>query len=105
MEALGRLRAESAIEPIAARLSVGADRVWASRALTQIGPESESAVLPLLDDSQWATRLTAVNILRDVGGENSLVRLAPLAESDPQDNVRTWAALAIESIQRRLAND
>jgi beta-lactamase regulating signal transducer with metallopeptidase domain len=101
MDALGRLKAEAAVAPIAARLSVGIDRVTAGRALTSIGSASELAVLPLLDSSEWPARMTVVNLLRDIGGEASLGPLAKLAESDPESNVRTWANIAIESIQKR----
>jgi hypothetical protein len=103
MDALGRLKAEAAIDPIAARLNVGIDRVNAGRALTAIGPASEPAVLPLLDNAEWPMRMTAVNLLRDIGGEASLAPLAKLAESDPEGNVRTWANIAMESIQKRQA--
>jgi HEAT repeat protein len=105
MEGLGVLQAEAAVEPLAARLPVGIDRVSAGRALTQIGPAAESAVLPLLDDSDWGMRMTAVNLLRDIGGEASVAPLEKLASSDPQDNVRTWASLALESIRKRLSGE
>jgi HEAT repeat protein len=103
MEALGRLHAQSAVGSLAARLTVPADRASASRALAEIGAASETAVLAYLDHSEWSLRLTAVHILRDVGGGNSLARLEEVAADDPQENVRTWANLAVESIRQRLA--
>jgi hypothetical protein len=103
IEALGRLQATAAVDALAARLTVALDRAGAGRALTEIGPASEPVVLPYLDHAEWPLRLTAVHILRDVGGSNSLPRLEAMAEGDPQENVRTWAKLAVESVQERIA--
>jgi HEAT repeat protein len=103
IDALGRLRAEQAAQPLAARLAVGIDRVPASRALTQIGPACEDALLLYLEHEDWSVRLAAVNILRDVGSDRSLAALQIVAQSDSQENVRTWANLAAETIEKRLA--
>lgn len=102
MEALGRLQVPKAAFTIAPRLETPADRLAAGRALRQIGPASEGHVLPLLEHQDGAVRLSAIHVLRDIGGSLSLPRLKALAESDSQENVRTWAALAVESIQARL---
>jgi HEAT repeat protein len=60
-------------------------------------------VLAYLDHAEWSLRLTAVHILRDVGSETSLAQLEAIAADDPQENVRTWAKLAVESIRQRLS--
>jgi beta-lactamase regulating signal transducer with metallopeptidase domain len=103
MEALGRLQVAAAIEPIVRRLHASGDRIAATQALTAIGPACEEAVLKLLESDAWSLRLAAVNLLRDVGGPASLPPLKSLRESDPHNTVRTWAELAVESIENRLA--
>ncbi|MBW3595773.1 MAG: HEAT repeat domain-containing protein, partial [Planctomycetes bacterium] len=105
IDALGRLRAAAAIEPLVERLPLRSDRVAATKALAAIGPPCEEAVIELLDDEDESLRLTAVNLLRDVGGPASLAPLKALQERDSQPAVGAWTEVAIESIESRLRSD
>jgi beta-lactamase regulating signal transducer with metallopeptidase domain len=105
LKALGRLGASRSAEVVAARLLIPSDRVAAARALVDIGPASEKAVLAHLDHADLAVRLTAMNVLRDIGGEASLPPLRTLADRDPQENIRTWASTALRAIEQRQGGE
>ncbi len=103
LDALGRLCEPTTAVRMAARLEVGMDRVVASRALTQLGPAAEEAVLPFILHDDSAVRLAAINILREVGGPLSLTPLQAAVDNDPESHVRRWAKLAAEAVEKRSA--
>jgi hypothetical protein len=81
--ALGRLKDERAIEPIAERLEDFFDRRPASEALKKMGPAAEKAVLKRLNHSDNQVRTTACDILKVIGTKESLPALQKvIAEND-----------------------
>src|SRR5262249_21241482 len=65
VEALGRLKDRRAVVPVAERLPL--DGAAVSKALIQIGPDAEAAVLPYVKDRSWLVGQAACRILKEVG--------------------------------------
>jgi predicted Zn finger-like uncharacterized protein len=83
IKALGRLKDERAIEPIAERLEDFFDRGPASDALKKMGPVAENAVIKRLNHSDRHVRTTACDILKVIGTKESLPALQKvIAEND-----------------------
>jgi hypothetical protein len=78
--ALGRLKDERAIEPIAERLEDFFDRGPAAEALKKMGPAAEDAVLKQLNHTDNQVRDAACNILKAIGTAKSLPALERVAE-------------------------
>lgn len=75
MKALGRLKDERAIEPIAERLGEFFDRMAASEALKNFGPAAEDAVLMRLNHPDDQVCMAACDILKTIGTKKSLPAL------------------------------
>lgn len=83
MKALGHLKDERAIEPIADRLEDFFDRGPAAEALKKMGPAAENAVLKQMNHTDNQVRLTACDILKTIGTAKSLPALRrAVAEGD-----------------------
>jgi hypothetical protein len=78
IKALGRLKDERAIEPIADRLEEFFDRRAASEALKQMGPAAEDAVLKRLNHPDDQVCMAACDILKAIGTKRSLPALEKL---------------------------
>jgi HEAT repeat protein len=81
-------------------------RVQAGRALGLIGPDAESATMALADASQDAdarVALTAMAALKSIGSAaiQALDTLYELAESSPNEAIRSAARLTIEAITKK----
>lgn len=79
IKALGRLKDERAIEPIAQRLEEFAERDAAIEALKAMGPAAEKAVLARLDHDDWQVRQAACEILIKIGTRQSIPALEKVA--------------------------
>jgi HEAT repeat protein len=100
MEALARLKDDRAIEPIAARLAIPADRNAAAKALQDIGPAAEKAVRAQLNDPDNWTKTEACHVLRVIGSRQSLPALQRLI-NDPDISVRSAAQDTIKVLQAK----
>ncbi len=99
--ALGRLKDERAIEPIAERLEDLFERREAIQALESIGPAAEPALIVRLHHPERDVRVAACEILRAIGTRKSLPDLEKVvAEKDVF--VSPKAKQAIQSITARL---
>ena len=101
--ALGKLDDARAAEAVAARLAVIEDRGAAGRALIEMGPAAEDAVLEYVEHADPAVRTEACRVLGSVGTEKSLPKLTPLSQSD-DPSVRRRAERAVESIRSRVGS-
>jgi HEAT repeat protein len=75
MKALGRLKDERAIEPIAQRLEEFFDRMAATEALQNMGPIAEEAVLKRLNHHDVQVGWAVCDILKAIGTKKSLPAL------------------------------
>jgi len=100
MEALGKMKATDAAEPISKRLAQTSDRDKARDALVAIGPKAEPAVLKLADHPEWQVRNEVCNILAAIGTEKSVAALTTL-QSDSQALVKNNAKKALEAVNKR----
>jgi HEAT repeat protein len=80
IEALAKLDGARAAEAIAARLTDGADRGAANKALKAIGPDAEKAVLPYLASPDFNTRIAACQVLEQIGTSASVEALKKAAD-------------------------
>ncbi len=99
MEKLAAMKEISAAPTIASRLK--ADRFEAKPALIALGPEAESAVLPLLSSSDADERKMACEVLKEIGGQATLDTMKSLP-ADSDTFVRMSAASAMRTITNRL---
>jgi predicted Zn finger-like uncharacterized protein len=91
MKALGRLKEEKAIQPIALRLRDFGDRATASQALQEIGSKAEPEVLKGLREDDKGVRLEVCKILGVIGTKDSLKPLEAAAKRYAQANDREMA--------------
>lgn len=103
MKALGRLRAEAAIDPIAEGLGKNQTRLAAVEALKLMGSAAEERVAGLLTHADWVTRMEAAKVLKEIGTEKCLTALQAAARNDENGLVKKFAAEAVETIQGRGA--
>jgi HEAT repeat protein len=81
--ALGRLKDERAIEPVAERLEEFFDRHDAAEALQAIGPAAEKAVIKRLHHRDMRVREAAIEIIQVIGTSESIPALEKVvAEND-----------------------
>jgi predicted Zn finger-like uncharacterized protein len=100
MKALGRLKDERAIEPIAGRLEDPFDRGAAADALKAFGRAAEKAVLERLSHLDGGVRQEACRILEVIGTRESIPALKRVIEvGDAQ--AKGWAEQAIKAITAR----
>jgi HEAT repeat protein len=92
--ALGRLRDERAIAPVAKLLADPSLRREAGEALRQFGPKAEPAVLPYLAHADLYVRLDACRLLKDIGTKESV----PALEKHTADKTPILAHAAKEAI-------
>ncbi len=100
MDALGRLKAEAATEPMARKLTSSQDRFKATQALQAMGSTAEAAVLKLADDKEWMVRSEVCKILKVIGTQKSVPALTAL-QNDPQALVKRQAKEALDAIAAR----
>ena len=100
LEALGNLKDERAVKPVARRLLQG-DRKHASKALQSMGTMAEKEVLTYLQDRDAEVRAEACRVLRRIGTAESVSPLTALKDKDNARNVQIAAADALDEIGRR----
>jgi S1-C subfamily serine protease len=100
MRALGRLKDERAIKPLAQQLIPFPDRMAASQALKEIGTPAEKAVLSLLKHQDVFVRLEACKVLEVIGTQASLAPLN-VAVGDTNGLVSMAAQSALTAVQGR----
>lgn len=100
MDALGRLKAEAAAEPIAQKLASQQDRIKASPALQAMGAVAEPAVLKQVENNEWMVRMEVCKILKVIGTQKSVPALTKL-QDDPQALVKLLAKQALDAIAAR----
>jgi HEAT repeat protein len=100
MEALGRLKTAEGAKAVAARMTNQSDRHHAARALTEMGPIAESAVVPYLKDRDEWVQQEVCKILGAVGTHPSLPALEAYARNAPAI-AKLYADQAIQSIRQR----
>ena len=105
---LGRLEDPRAAEPLAELIATGQSDQFShfqrdtpvAEALIKIGPPAEGAVLALLKEKNADTRISACNILKQIGSKKSLSALKELT-GNPVKELSEAAAEAARSIQAR----
>jgi HEAT repeat protein len=105
LQALGKLKDERAVVPVAQRLLDFFDRKFAAEALINFGPKAERAVLTGLNNPDRAIRVEVCKILGVIGTNNSLKPLAQaaaVAQRKGEADVLQAALLAVQSIKDRL---
>jgi HEAT repeat protein len=100
MEALGNLKDERAVSPVALRLTTG-DRGHAAAALQKMGPMAEKEVLKYLDDQDGGTRTEACKVLQRIGTRESLPALEALKARERDRNVQVAVQDALTTIKGR----
>jgi hypothetical protein len=99
IKTLGKYKDARAAEPIAAHLKE--DGFEAEEALKAIGPAAEPALIERLKDSENDVRRRACNILKYVGGTETLKAMQSLPP-DPEFSVRIAATEAMKQIVQRV---
>jgi hypothetical protein len=99
LAALGQLKDERAIEPIARRLKDFKYLHPAGEALRAMGGKAEKAVIPYLKDPEVFVRLEACRILEEIGTKDSEAALKEAADKD--DFVEGPAKAALQAIAAR----
>jgi HEAT repeat protein len=105
-EVLGQLGDARAAEPIAEALArEGFGGHWYEEALQHLGPAAEPAVLPLLEHRDDHVRRSAIDVLAEVGGKQSVERLRKIvAENEGRFGFEGHSAeRALEQIRQRQA--
>jgi hypothetical protein len=102
IKALGKLKDERAIQPLADQIARGSSMYGqdASAALINIGAPAEKAVLGLLAEHNLETQRQACNILQQIGTAESLEPLQKLA-GDSDQSISQAATEAIRMIKLR----
>jgi hypothetical protein len=102
VKALGKLKDERAIEPLADLIARGGSMYGqdASAALINIGPPAEKAVLELLNERNTDTQRQACNILQQIGTSASLDALQRIVGTGEQQTSQA-AVEAIRAIKQR----
>ncbi len=96
---LGRLQEVAGAEAIASRITD--DWPESLSALRALGPTAEPAVIPLLKSADSRTRALACEVLRDIGGQETLDTMKKLP-ADPDFHVRSQASTAMRVISSRV---
>jgi predicted Zn finger-like uncharacterized protein len=94
MKALGRLKDERAVEPIAARLEEMSDAHPAAEALKAMGPIAEKAVLARLSHPEVLVRWQVCEILEAIGTKQSLPALEKTEANDFAAKIQARKAIA-----------
>ena len=100
MHALGRLKDERAIEPLAAGLEDFFDQGPAKEALKAFGPGAEKAVAQRLNHKDQQVRTRACEVLQEIGTRASIPALEKAVASN-DFFVSPKAKEAIQAIQAR----
>jgi len=102
VKALGKLKDERAIQPLADLLARGSNMFGqdASAALINIGAPAEKAVLALLNERNADTQRQACNILQQIGSNDSLEPLQKLI-GDSDQQLSQAAVDAVRAIKLR----
>ncbi len=100
-EALAKVQDERAAEAVAARLAEGGDRGHAAKALAEMGPVAEGAVLPYVSHADPSVRTEAIKTLGRIGTKRR--SLPPLSRLIRDKNffVKNAAQEAVRAINAR----
>lgn len=104
MEALGKLKDERAITPLAQHLTNRDDRPHAARALQAMGPMAENEVLKYLPFPDVQVRIEACKVLKVIGTKASLPHLqatGKMAAANKQKHVVQAVDEAVQAINAR----
>jgi hypothetical protein len=101
MEALGKLKAESAAEAITKRMPELQDRLKARQALEALGPAAEPAVLKMAEHSAWEVRSEVCTVLEKIGTQKSVATLTTMQQGDANALVKIQAKKALDAIEKR----
>ncbi|HEY1683212.1 MAG TPA: HEAT repeat domain-containing protein [Tepidisphaeraceae bacterium] len=101
IEALGHIHDRRAAEIVASQLPDNQVQFQAEQALISIGPVAEPAVLPMLKNENWVTRLSACKILAAIGTQHSLGDLQTVSNKDDNGLVSQEADKAEQAIRDR----
>jgi HEAT repeat protein len=104
MSALGKLKDERAVEPVAKHLLNLGDRAPASQALQAMGPLAEKEVVKYLQHADKGVRIEACRILQTVGTKTSLPALKTVwqfAIKQKQKDVAEASLKAVQGINSR----
>jgi predicted Zn finger-like uncharacterized protein len=101
--ALGRLKEEKAVPLLIKSMQVPTERIFAERALTDIGSASEKPLLEELKGDNVLHRLHCIRVLAKVGTKESVPALEEIAKDTGQRNkvLATEATKAVEAIKKR----
>lgn len=100
METLGHSGDARAATPLAQRLKDTTDRASALRALCELGPAAEDAVLVLLNDVDADVREAACDVLGEIGGPKSITALKELSDRS-EGRMQESAEEAIVKLQKK----
>jgi hypothetical protein len=100
LEALPKLEGAAAAGLIATRLPDLVNRSAASKALREIGPAAEAAVLPYLGHQDWGVRVESCKVLQVIGTTSSVAALQKAAQ-DTNAQVARAAREALQEAGRR----
>ena len=106
VKVLGNIGDEQAVGPIIEKMIRVNDTLFnreAIRAIGRLGSVAEPQVLPLLTHAEKDIRRAACEILAKIGTQNSLDALREYANNTDRF-ARSWAEIAIRSIERRISN-
>jgi hypothetical protein len=101
LKALARVNPEKAAIPAGKMLTVKEDKLAASAVLKTLGAFAEPAVIPVLKEKEWQTRLEAIRILSEIGTKMSVAALEAVSASDENILNRNTAKEAIAAIKKR----
>lgn len=99
IEALGSIGDPQAAEPLAERLADPADRASAIKALCDLGPAAEDAVVSMLADKDPAVYDAACKVLGEIGGSKAIAAMKRSATTEGR--IRNSTKSALEKLQKK----
>ncbi|HUT95266.1 MAG TPA: HEAT repeat domain-containing protein [Thermoguttaceae bacterium] len=101
MDALGKLKSAEAVDLLAERVPDRQDGMHAVRALTQMGPVAEDAVIKLLGHGDFLVRMKACNVLEQIGGPKSVEALEKLMEVETHPAPKGAATRVLDKLRSK----
>jgi HEAT repeat protein len=108
LKGLATLKDPQALPVFTEYLKYGQPRVLrttAVQALVDFGPGNEKVgqtLIPFLADNQDTMRIAVANALADLGVESAIGPLTTMSESDPRDDVKAAAKVALAKLTAKL---
>ena len=101
MDALGKLKSAEAVDLVAERVPDRQDGMHAVRALTQMGPVAEDAVIKLLGHGDFLVRMKACNVLEQIGGPKSVEALQQLIQVETHPAPKGAATRVLDKLRSK----